>query len=233
MADRRRRRGDVLRRTAQETPIEMASEIDGGGATAGSGFKLGPAVDYAACNSPFGMFSLMSRRYCLFAVGLMLVISGLCPPSGFSQSDPLPCEVAETEQFDFWLGTWDLTWDEGGHGTNTVERILDGCIIKESFEGAMPFGLYRGISLSAYDPKQKRWRQTWVDNRGGYLEFTGQFEDDRMILQRSTEQNGTSIQQRMVWHSISEDSLDWRWQKSEDGGATWSTIWAIHYTRRK
>ena len=39
-------------------------------------------------------------------------------------------------QFDFWLGEWEVRWNEDGVGTNRVERILDGKIIQENFNGA-------------------------------------------------------------------------------------------------
>lgn len=36
-------------------------------------------------------------------------------------------------QFDFWLGEWNVTWGEDGKGTNHIERILEGKIIQENF----------------------------------------------------------------------------------------------------
>src|ERR1700678_4246829 len=49
-----------------------------------------------------------------------------------------PCAVTEQKEFDFWLGEWDLTWPgqhagEVGHGTNSVQRTLDGCVVQEGF----------------------------------------------------------------------------------------------------
>lgn len=36
-------------------------------------------------------------------------------------------------QFDFWLGEWDVTWGEDGKGTNHIIRIMDDKIIQENF----------------------------------------------------------------------------------------------------
>ena len=36
-------------------------------------------------------------------------------------------------QFDFWLGEWDVTWDEDGKGKNHILRIMDDKIIQENF----------------------------------------------------------------------------------------------------
>ena len=34
--------------------------------------------------------------------------------------------------FDFWVGKWDASWDEGegkvGRGTNTITKVLDGTV---------------------------------------------------------------------------------------------------------
>jgi hypothetical protein len=58
-----------------------------------------------------------------------------------STHSPEPCSDPAQKQFDFWVGEWDLTWpgdksDETAHGTNSIKRILDGCIVEETFSGA-------------------------------------------------------------------------------------------------
>ncbi len=42
------------------------------------------------------------------------------------------------DALDFWLGTWDVTWAGGGHGTNTIRRILDDRVIEEASKDPMP-----------------------------------------------------------------------------------------------
>lgn len=53
-------------------------------------------------------------------------------------------------QFDFWLGEWDVTWGEEGKGTNRIERILDGKIIQENFSAPD----LHGMSVSSHDPER-------------------------------------------------------------------------------
>ena len=131
-------------------------------------------------------------------------------------------------QFDFWIGDWDLTWGEDGKGKNQVVRILDDKVIQENFSGP---GL-TGMSISVYDSERKCWCQTWVDNNGSYLDFTGGFADGKMILQRDAIVRGEACQQRMVWYNISEQAFDWNWERSDDNGQTWRTMWQIHYQRK-
>lgn len=149
-----------------------------------------------------------------------------------------PCSTPEFRQFDFWVGDWDLTWPgQNGqpeqHGHNNIERELGDCVIHEHFsdQANPPF---QGTSLSTFTPKLGKWQQTWVDNQGAYLDFVGEFKDGQMVLSREvTGKDGKKFQQRMVFKNIKPDSLDWSWERSDDGGATWKVQWPIHYQRRK
>ena len=136
--------------------------------------------------------------------------------------------------FDFWVGEWDLSWTAAngtvGKGTNKIDKILDGKVIEEKFSAANG---YKGRSLSVYNPQSKQWRQTWTDNRGGYLSFIGESDKDRRIFKTEpAEVNGKTVIQRMVFHSIEKDSFTWEWMTSQDDGGTWKTTWLISYIRK-
>ncbi len=144
---------------------------------------------------------------------------------------PVPCSAPESSQFDFWVGEWELTWADSGRGQNTITRELDGCVIKESFSSSDASPLV-GVSMSVFVPNTGKWHQTWVDNQGSYLDFSGGFENGKMILSRTARPKGKpAFQQRMVWFDIQPNSLKWNWERSDDNGKTWSVVWAIDYTR--
>ena len=160
------------------------------------------------------------------------------PLLGQAMSRPTttPCTAQQQKQFDFWVGDWELTWPgeksgEVGHGTNSIKRIMDGCIVQENFSGGDSMHL-RGTSVSVFDTNSGRWKQTWVDNEGGYLDFIGDFKNGQMILQRQTIRDGAKILQRMVWKNISSTEMDWSWESSRNGGKTWQVNWPIHYKRK-
>lgn len=129
--------------------------------------------------------------------------------------------------FDFWLGEWEARWNEDGLGTNRVTRILDDKIIQENFSAPD----LHGLSFSVYDAERHLWCQTWVDNNGSYLDFTGNFEDNKMVLVRDAIVRGEKCKQRMVWYDIKANRFQWNWERSDDGGQTWRTLWHIQYTR--
>jgi len=152
-----------------------------------------------------------------------------------SQEATNPCARAEQKQLDFWVGEWKLTWPgprgELQHGSNSIRRVLGGCVVEENFSGGQTMHL-RGKSLSLFDARQGKWKQTWVDNEGGYLDFIGEFRDGKMILSREArDRHGKKLLQRMVFRNIRLDQLDWSWERSEDGGKSWTVVWPIHYDR--
>lgn len=143
-----------------------------------------------------------------------------------------------TQWYSFWVGDWDLTWqDRNGNtfqGTNHIVRILDGAVIQENFEAKTgPLTGFKGTSLSVYNPRKREWRQAWADNQGGYFDFTGRKEGDRYYFEtQPVETPQGTVQQRMVFYDITEDSLVWDWEASQDGGQTWNLNWRINYQRQ-
>ncbi len=173
----------------------------------------------------------------LLAGVMFLVPCSAEQPNSSTASKSTPCSQPQQRQFDFWLGEWDLTWPgqnggAAGHGTNNIKRILDGCVVEENFDGGMSMHL-RGVSVSLFDARSGKWKQTWVDNEGGYLDFVGEFRDGQMVLQREAiRPDGAKVLQRMVYKNITSNEFDWSWERSLDGGKTWQVIWPIHYKRK-
>src|SRR4051812_1113994 len=136
---------------------------------------------------------------------LLLAFVFLCGAALAQQpaAPPKPCTAPEAHQFDFWAGDWDASWPAGGGspagtGTNHVIHVLDGCVMEENFDGGTSMPL-RGLSVSIYVPRFGKWKQTWVDNQGAYLDFVGEFKDGQMTLAReATKPDGSKLLQRGV-----------------------------------
>lgn len=140
--------------------------------------------------------------------------------------------------FDFWLGKWEVSWVEAngttGYGTNHIHRILDGKVLLENFEILEGNNKgFKGKSMSVYQPDRDRWKQAWTDNNGGYYNFTGIFEDDKRMFQTEVSEmpDGRRFVQRMVFYDITENSITWDWENSNDDGESWSLNWRIFYER--
>ncbi|MCB0264087.1 MAG: DUF1579 family protein [Calditrichaeota bacterium] len=157
-----------------------------------------------------------------------------------AQNSQKPCSAPEARQFDFWIGEWELTWPGGqggtpegqtGRGVNHVVQYLGECVIFENFSFAD--SSFIGKSWSVYNLQKQLWQQTWVDNSGGYLLFTGGFADGKMELRTAPfQRNGVTYVSRMVFRNIAANAFDWDWQRSADNGETWQDVWNIHYQRK-
>jgi hypothetical protein len=143
------------------------------------------------------------------------------------------CSSPEASQFDFWLGNWDLTWNDTSKGTNHVEKILGSCVVQENFID--PVGNLFGKSWSMYNPAKKLWQQTWVDNQGGYIVLTGKYDGKKMTLSTMPVKapDGKVDISRMIFYNITKNSFDWNWEKSTNGGKTWTLVWKINYKRAR
>lgn len=78
-----------------------------------------------------------------------------------------------------------------------------------------------------YDRRAQCRRQTRVDGEGTYLDFAGRYEDGVMELRRSAD----GALHRMRWENIEQNGFDWCYQRSDDGGETWTALWEIGYSR--
>ncbi len=147
-----------------------------------------------------------------------------------------PTMPAEASQFDFWVGDWACegpSYAPNGavtqtKGSNKIRKILKGHVVQEQFESAG----FHGNSISIFVPG-RGWRQTWVDDSGGYIPLAGSFEDGKMTLQTLSNPAHPENVSRMIYLNITKNAFDWRWEKTNDGGKNWQLQWLLHYTRKK
>lgn len=130
---------------------------------------------------------------------------------------------------DFWLGDWVCSWD-GGRGRNAVTKELDGHVIAERFEALSP-ERWSGMSLSVFEERLGLWRQTWVDSTGNYWAFNGSPHEEGFTFVVTDVDEGHEVEKRMVFFDIEADTFAWRWERSDDAGATWDLLWRIDYRR--
>ncbi|MFZ0213019.1 MAG: hypothetical protein WBE20_13470 [Candidatus Acidiferrales bacterium] len=160
---------------------------------------------------------------CIFAAGA--VSAGIQEPPLALVSEALqqqtPCAAPEYHQFDFWIGDWDgFDVDKPGvvAARNHVDRILDGCVLREDYRG---MDGSEGQSFTIYDATRKVWHQTWVTNRGKLLVIEGNVQNGEMVL-RGVDRlaNGPKRQVRGTWKSVMEGVRETA-VISTDGGKTW------------
>ena len=162
----------------------------------------------------------------------------LAAPSATAQYNPAPppCAGPEFRALDFWVGDWVAEWElngEKGTGTNHITRDEYGaCVITERFR--IDDGSFKGFSVSTYRPGLKQWRQTWMDDQGGYFDFFGGpvAGSDHAFMLENKRMVETQPHQRMIFQDVKPDSFTWRWQKRANANEPWTDSWVIRYRRK-
>lgn len=147
---------------------------------------------------------------------------------------PSPCKSRpEHRQFDFWVGEWDVKTPQGRQaGTNSVQLILNDCVLFENWTGA---GGMQGKSFNVYNAAKSKWQQTWVDGAGSVLELFGDYKDGEMRFagESARPRDGKKIMNRLTFTKISNDKVRQFWEQSADDGKTWTVAFDGTYIRRK
>jgi len=137
---------------------------------------------------------------------------------------PPPCASPRHREFDFWIGTWDVTGPSGKFaGTNRIEPADGGCVLVESWSSAG--GGYTGRSLNSVGG-DGRWHQTWVDSSGLRLDLVGGLVEGRMVLEGdtpATAPGGPPVKNRITWTPQRDGDVRQHWETSQDGGKTYAT----------
>jgi len=172
-----------------------------------------------------------AARRCAGPVAVLAVLLfGADAPAQQAQQNP--CADDAHHQFDFWVGTWEVTNSQGKVvGTNEISPILGGCVLLEEWQSAGPFS---GKSLNIYDAANDRWHQTWVDNGGLLLELDGELVDGNMVMKGLRPgQDGREVLHRITWEPLEDGNVRQTWDTSADEGQTWTTQFDGLYTPKE
>ncbi len=147
------------------------------------------------------------------------------------ESPPPACAGPEFHQFDFWIGSWDVTAQDRVVGHNDIVPFAGGCGLLENWTAGDGSG---GKSINAWRPTEKRWTQHWVGAGGTILDLSGGLVDGRMVLSGPARQtpNGPVLD-RITWIPVSPDTVRQIWDLSTDEGTNWRTVFSGTYVRKK
>lgn len=182
---------------------------------------------------------------------LILLLVLVLPVAGRGQEARRSgCDAPIHHEFDFWIGTWDITQTIHGPGgepetyaaRNVVRPAAGGCALVERWAGTVRFpwaGMaepdsLHGLSVRYVDPADGRWRIEWMDDRRPAFgaPFVGGFEDGVGTFERGgVTAAGDSLVSRIVFRPVTPDSVEWRLSISTDRGASWAPLWEMTFRR--
>jgi len=143
------------------------------------------------------------------------------------------CSAAEHHQLDYWIGEWRVFRQSDGVevASSSIQPVMNGCGISEDYRAPQaPGGAYAGLSYSAYDRRDGKWHQFYVDVSGAAAWFTGGLEDGNIVLLAAGAQPGSI--QRMTYRRNADGTVNQVGEFSTDDGKTWTLGYDYHYRRR-
>lgn len=118
--------------------------------------------------------------------------------------------------------------------------VMGGHLIFEHFYGTLNGEALEAWSLRKYNAQIERWQQCWIDssspmmihwggtfNEAGdqYTGYAARFLNDAFEI--SGEQAA-----REVFFNVQADAFSWKYERTADGGKTWTVMWKLEYRRR-
>lgn len=147
----------------------------------------------------------------------LVVILSFFAISASAQNNNYKCCSEQHSEFDFWIGTWEVTNPDGTKaGKNKIEKVQGNCLLKENWTSATPG--YTGTSNNFYNLKTKQWEQIWIDNQGASLHMKGHKIDNQMILSTNNETNakGKTFFHRITWTANDDGTVRQLWETITD-----------------
>ena len=164
--------------------------------------------------------------------GSLLALLSCAGMASAAAESTLACSAPQYRQFDFFAGDWD-TYDLQSSdpkqviARNTVEIILDGCVIHEDYRQNDG---HHGESYSLYDAARKVWHQSWVTNRGELLLLDGGWKDGALafdgVQHGKDGKDGKSMLVHVVWIPQGKNVRETATQSGDDG-KTWQSLFDI------
>ena len=172
-------------------------------------------------------------RHCRFALAFCAFAFIAAP--AFAAAKTGACSAPQYRQFDFFAGDWD-TYDLQSSdpskviARNTVDIILDGCVIHEDYRQNDG---HHGESYSLYDAATGKWHQSWVTNRGELLLLDGGMQGDRMVFTGTERKSGQpDAQVRVAWYKQNGGVRETA-ERSREGGKSWRPEFDIIFKPHK
>lgn len=140
----------------------------------------------------------------------------------YSETAKGPCADETHNQFDFWLGEWEVFDPEGKKvGESRILKILGNCVLFENWTSGS--SNYAGKSFNTFNPVSKKWEQVWVDTSGATIHFSGEFDGKVMAMEGEHKTEEGIVFYIMQYKMNKDMTVRQIWKQSKNKN-TWETI---------
>jgi hypothetical protein len=154
--------------------------------------------------------------------------------NGASAEKPV-CETMDAfNDFDFWLGDWNVYSNDEAHtfqGTNAITKHHKNCLIMENWTSSRGG---TGRSMNYYDSVEDQWRQLWVAD-GYSIDYSGGLnESGSMVLNGKINdyRSGKSRPFRGTWTAREDGSVRQFFEQQDADSGEWKTWFDGLYIRK-
>ncbi len=134
-----------------------------------------------------------------------------------------PADSPAYHELDFLIGSWDVLNVEGEKTAQTIFRKSEGGYLIEEKWVAVHADGGSGTGISFYDPSNKVWKHTRIDDTGRVIEYSGAVDGSSMqMTERVKHPNGECKLSRLTLELKASDLVVRRVENSEDDGASWT-----------
>ena len=158
----------------------------------------------------------------------------LAVASAIQSPQKSPCSDAVHDDFDFWVGDWDVFGANGKlAGTNSITKEEYGCLLVERWKGADGI---TGQSYNFVDRVSGKWRQVWVSG-GATIDYSGGLNNKgEMVLEGTIGYGvgapGNGAKFRGAWTPNADGTVTQHFQQYDPSKDIW-TDWFVGTYKRK
>ena len=146
-------------------------------------------------------------------------------------AQPAPCSDSQFQEFDFWVGDWDVFTEDGTQiGVNSIAKEENGCLLVERWTDANG---NTGQSYNFVDHASGQWRQVWV-SPGLTIDYKGGLDEEgAMTLEGVAASQGQDPQKfRGIWRLQDDDSVRQTFQTFDDEKSEWTSVFVGIYRQK-
>lgn len=172
----------------------------------------------------------------LFLFHLLLMVSFTA--CTFNKAEKVTKEPMQVDNFDFWLGSWEVdTYGYGGFHEESIWKslgklhlnvfsVLDGKAVIEFASGQLNDGTpQEGFSIRFFDEEKSKWIAwlNWPDKNSTrfYSMEGGFFNNQAEFFTHFPRKDQDSLLIKFTFGNISSDFVRWESSASDNGGRSW------------
>jgi tetratricopeptide (TPR) repeat protein len=144
-----------------------------------------------------------------------------------------PCLARdEYNQFNFWVGKWDVINPAGQHaGDSEIDIMNNGCTVVENWYGS---GNFQGKSFNYFDTTDNYWHQFWINQNAQKTTYEGKLENGNMVFYSydHVKDNNNPFLRRLTFFNLGPNKVRQYSERSTDDGKTWSVEYDFTYVRK-